>query len=52
MLLNTDADLLFFEPTLFRECAPVSTIIVTGTTTVVCVDPEGRVRRLPDWMLE
>ena len=29
-----------------------STIIVTGTTTVVCVDPEGRVRRLPDWMLE
>ena len=28
-----------------------ATIIATGTTTVVCVDPEGRVRRLPDWML-
>jgi acyl-CoA thioester hydrolase len=28
-----------------------TTIIVTGTTTVVCVDREGRVRRLPDWML-
>jgi acyl-CoA thioester hydrolase len=26
-------------------------IIVTGETTVVCVDREGRVRRLPDWML-
>ena len=24
-------------------------IIVTGETTVVCVDREGRVRRLPDW---
>ena len=28
-----------------------TTIIVTGTTTVVCVDAEGHVRRLPDWML-
>jgi acyl-CoA thioester hydrolase len=28
-----------------------TTIIAVGTTTVVCVDPEGRVRRLPDWML-
>jgi acyl-CoA thioester hydrolase len=28
-----------------------TTIVVTGTTTVVCVDPEGRVRRLPGWML-
>jgi acyl-CoA thioester hydrolase len=28
-----------------------TTIIVTGATTVVCVDAEGRVRRLPDWML-
>lgn len=28
-----------------------TTIIVTGSTTVVCVDREGRVRRLPDWML-
>ena len=27
-----------------------STIIATGTTTVVCVDREGRVRRLPEWM--
>ena len=27
-------------------------IIVTGSTTVVCVDREGRVRRLPEWMLE
>jgi acyl-CoA thioester hydrolase len=27
-------------------------IIATGTTTVVCVDREGRVRRLPEWMLE
>jgi len=26
-------------------------ILVTGSTTVVCVDHEGRVRRLPDWML-
>jgi len=25
-------------------------ILVTGSTTVVCVDREGRVRRLPDWM--
>jgi acyl-CoA thioester hydrolase len=29
-----------------------TSIIVTGSTTVVCVDREGRVRRLPDWMLE
>lgn len=28
-----------------------TTILVTGSTTVVCVDREGRVRRLPDWML-
>ena len=28
-----------------------TSILVTGTTTVVCVDREGRVRRLPDWML-
>ena len=28
-----------------------TTILATGTTTVVCVDPEGKVRRLPDWML-
>ena len=28
-----------------------STIVATGTTTVVCVDAEGKVRRLPDWML-
>ena len=27
-----------------------TTIVVTGTTTVVCVDPEGRVRRLPEWL--
>ena len=27
-----------------------TTIIVTGTTTVVCVDREGRVRRLPAWL--
>ena len=27
-----------------------STMLVTGTTTVVCVDREGRVRRLPDWL--
>jgi len=26
------------------------TIVVTGSTTVVCVDREGRVRRLPDWL--
>ena len=25
-------------------------IIATGSTTVVCVDLEGAVRRLPDWM--
>lgn len=25
-------------------------ILVTGETTVVCVDREGRVRRLPDWI--
>ena len=28
-----------------------TSILVTGTTTVVCVDREGRVRRLPDWIL-
>jgi acyl-CoA thioester hydrolase len=28
-----------------------TTIVATGTTTVVCVDTEGKVRRLPDWML-
>jgi len=28
-----------------------TTIVATGTTTVVCVDVEGKVRRLPDWML-
>lgn len=28
-----------------------TTILATGTTTVVCVDAEGKVRRLPDWML-
>ena len=28
-----------------------TSIIATGTTTVVCVDREGRVRRLPEWML-
>lgn len=28
-----------------------TTIVATGTTTVVCVDAEGKVRRLPDWML-
>ena len=27
-------------------------IIATGTTTVVCVDSTGAVRRLPDWMQE
>ena len=27
-----------------------TTILATGTTTVVCVDREGRVRRLPDWI--
>jgi acyl-CoA thioester hydrolase len=26
-------------------------ILVTGETTVVCVDREGRVQRLPEWML-
>jgi acyl-CoA thioester hydrolase len=25
-------------------------IIVTGGTTVVCVDQQGRVRRLPEWL--
>jgi acyl-CoA thioester hydrolase len=28
-----------------------TTILATGTTTVVCVDPEGKIRRLPEWML-
>jgi acyl-CoA thioester hydrolase len=28
-----------------------TTIVATGATTVVCVDAEGKVRRLPDWML-
>jgi len=27
-----------------------TTILVTGTTTVVCVDHEGKVRRLPEWI--
>ncbi len=26
-------------------------ILVTGSTTVVCVDAEGKIRRLPEWML-
>jgi len=26
-------------------------IIATGTTTVVCVDAEGRIRRLPEWVV-
>ena len=26
-------------------------IIATGTTLVVCVDHDGKIRRLPDWML-
>jgi acyl-CoA thioester hydrolase len=26
------------------------TIIATGTTVVVCVDRDGRVRRMPDWL--
>jgi acyl-CoA thioester hydrolase len=25
-------------------------ILATGATTIVCVDPEGRIRRLPDWI--
>jgi len=29
-----------------------SMLIATGTSTVVCVDREGRVRRLPAWMPE
>ena len=27
-------------------------IIATGATVVVCVDTEGKVRRLPDWLME
>ena len=27
-----------------------TTILATGTTVVVCVDREGRVRRLPEWL--
>jgi acyl-CoA thioester hydrolase len=27
-----------------------SQVIATGTTTVVCVDREGKIRRLPDWL--
>ena len=27
-------------------------IIATGFTVVVCVDTEGKVRRLPDWLVE
>ncbi len=26
-------------------------IIATGETLVVCVDPDGRIRKLPDWLL-
>ena len=26
-------------------------ILATGSTTVVCVDREGKIRRLPEWML-
>ena len=29
-----------------------TTILATGSTVVVCVDREGRVRRLPEWLLE
>ena len=32
------------------EVVRSGTIVVTGSTTVVCVDREGRVRRLPDWL--
>jgi acyl-CoA thioester hydrolase len=28
-----------------------TTIVASGSTVVVCVDREGRVRRLPEWML-
>ena len=28
-----------------------SRIIATGETLVVCVDPEGKIRKLPDWLL-
>ncbi len=27
-----------------------ATVIATGSTTVVCVDRAGKVRRLPDWL--
>ena len=27
-------------------------IIATGATVVVCVDTDGKVRRLPDWLVE
>ena len=26
-------------------------IIATGETLVVCVDPEGKIRKLPGWLL-
>lgn len=29
-----------------------TTIVATGMTVVVCVDRDGRVRRLPEWMLK
>jgi acyl-CoA thioester hydrolase len=32
------------------ELVRAERIIVTGETTVVCVDRDGRVRRLPDWL--
>ena len=28
-----------------------ATLIATGSTTVVCVDRAGKVRRLPDWLV-
>lgn len=33
------------------EVIRAGTIIANGRTVVVCVDHEGRVRRLPDWLL-
>ena len=32
------------------EVIRVTQILATGATTIVCVDPEGRIRRLPDWI--
>lgn len=29
-----------------------ATLLATGSTTVVCVDPDGKIRRMPEWVFD